>query len=313
MCEYVFDVLSDKAALFEGKAGGEVGCVVAPPSPRGGCFGDVGLFYEQRFPQSLPDVALAAAAEGSLTVTPYIYICEMSGLYGQLFQLDRQLGDAPRMQGVAGLGQRTEQAAWRLWRTLDGPEVHHGLVESCWLSVRQQRLRQLCEEMLAFGGVDGCVDAEVARQDAVDVSVDNGNGLSESDAGDGGGGVVAHAFQLSDVVEGVGEVSQIDNLPCGGVQVARAAVVAQSLPLAQHLVLGSGGELFYGWPAVHEAFPVGLSLLYARLLQDDFAEPDGVRVTRVAPGEVASVFGKPEEEGWDDASHLCDGGWGCVF
>ena len=78
-------------------------------------------------------------------------------------------------------------------------------------------------------------------------------------------------------------------------EVACTAVVAESLPFAEDLVFGGGGEVFHLGPAADEPQPVVVSLLDACLLEDDFAEPDGVGVGSVSPGEVAGVFGKPVE------------------
>ena len=154
-------------------------------------------------------------------------------------------------------------------------------------------MRQGGELPFALGGVDGGGDAVVAGEDAVDVAVDDGGGEVEGKGADGSGGVVAYALQRADAFEGGGETACSHNLAGSRVEVACPAVVAQSLPLAQHFVLGGGGQVGHCRPSVHEALPVGQSLLYARLLQDDFGEPDGIRVACLPPGQVAAVLAEP--------------------
>ena len=78
---------------------------------------------------------------------------------------------------------------------------------------RQKGLGKGLEEFFAFGGVDGGIDTEVTGEDTVDITIDDGGRQSEGDTPDGGSGIVAHALQLSDLLQGVGEVSKIYDLP----------------------------------------------------------------------------------------------------
>ena len=99
----------------------------------------------------------------------------------QCLQLDGQLGNVPATVGLATLDERTAVALGRLGSTLDGSEVHDGLiVEGGSRAVAadgglQLVLGQSSKELLAFGGVDGRVDAEIAGQYAIDVAVDDGS------------------------------------------------------------------------------------------------------------------------------------------
>ena len=114
----------------------------------------------------------------------------------------------------------------RLRRTLRGAKVHDGLVIVGGFSRGQQLLCHCRENLLALCGVNGCVDAEVAGQYAVDVAIDYCYGQSESKAPDGGGCVVAYAFQGADAVKRGGETTTHGDLAGGGMQVAGPAVVA---------------------------------------------------------------------------------------
>ena len=48
------------------------------------------IVSQQRFIQSLPDVTSNSTVDGCLTVTPYIYIIQVTFLHRQLLFLDRQ-------------------------------------------------------------------------------------------------------------------------------------------------------------------------------------------------------------------------------
>ena len=48
---------------------------------------------------------------------------------------------------------------------------------------------------------------------------------------------------------------------------------------------------------------------YARLLQHDFAEPDPVRITSLAPGKVAAMPAVPAEEGATKSGQVLAGCW----
>ena len=64
-------------------------------------------------------------------------------------------------------------------------------------------------------------------------------GQAEGDGGYGGGGVVAYALEFFKLLEIGGELPAVllHHLPCAFVQVAGTRVVAEPLPLLQHLFL----------------------------------------------------------------------------
>ena len=133
----------------------------------------------------------------------------------------------------------------------------------------QQGLRQRGELALALRRVDGGVDGKVTAQHTIDIAVDHSHGQVEGYRADGRSGIVAHALQLSDLIIGIGESAHRNNLTGGKMQVAGPAVIAQALPLAQHLVLSGRSQVADGGPTAHEPQPVVPSLLDLRLLQDD--------------------------------------------
>src|SRR5690554_1990927 len=59
--------------------------------------------------------------------------------------------------------------------------------------------------------------------------------------------------------------------------------------MAENLALGRGGKRLNGGIVAKKTLKIGQALRYARLLQDDFRQPDDVRIPRVAPRQVAFV------------------------
>ncbi len=145
----------------------------------------------------------------------------------------------------------------------------------------------------------------MARQHAIDIAVHDGRRQPEGDGADGGGGIVPDPLQRTDAVQGVGKTTRRHDLPRRGMQVPRPAVVAEALPKTQHLVLARRGERAHVRPGGHEALPVSLSLGNARLLENDLAQPDGIRVPRAAPGQVAPVGIIPGQDGLGKGLHGC--------
>ena len=139
---------------------------------------------------------------------------------------DGQLVNPTRAQGVAGLLQGTEEAAGRLGRTLNGTEVHDSLIVGRCLLRWQETLGKGGEGLLALRGVDGCVDAEMSRQHAIDIAIDDGGRQPEGDTADGGGGVVAHTFERTEPFERLGEAAHPDYLTGGIMEVTSPTVVA---------------------------------------------------------------------------------------
>ena len=78
--------------------------------------------------------------------------------------------------------------------------------------------------------------------------------------------------------------------------VAGAAVVTQSLPQAQHLVLAGRSQRLDRGKCRHKTVPVVTALLDARLLQDDLAHPDAVGVADAAPGQFTAIGRKPLQQ-----------------
>ena len=193
--------------------------------------------------------------------------------------------------------ERADGAVRRGRRALDGAEIHHRLVEGGGLVFRQEGLRQRRELLLRLRGTDWRRDAVITGQDPVHIAVDDGRGQVEGDGADGGSRVIPHPFQRTDAFQRRRKAAEGNDLLGCGMQVPSPAVIAEALPEPQDLVLRGGGQVIHRRETRHEALPVGHALGDARLLEDDFAEPDGVRVPRPAPRQVTPVLPVPAEQG----------------
>ena len=154
----------------------------------------------------------------------------MAGLDGEFLFLHGQEVDASCAECIASGGEGTDDATRRLRGTLDGSEVHHRLIEGCGLVGRKELVGKGSEEFFAFGGVDGCVDAEVSRKDTIDIAIDDGMGQAESKGGNGSSGVVAYSLEGTDGFVGARETAHLHDLFGCCMEVAGTTIVAESLP-----------------------------------------------------------------------------------
>ena len=79
-------------------------------------------------------------------------------------------------------------------------------------------------------------------------------------------------------------------------EIPRPGVVAQPFPDFQHVVERGPRQGPDGGKAPHPAFVVRDDGRNLRLLKHDLRDPDGVRMARASPGEVAGGAAKPAEE-----------------
>jgi hypothetical protein len=94
----------------------------------------------------------------------------------------------------------------------------------------------------------------------------------------------------------------------GTVHVASAAVVAQTTPQTQHLVLVRSGQISHRGEARHETRKVLAHRDHLRLLQHDFRQPHGIRVLCVLPWQVmTAMFFLPRHQGVAKAVFLRHG------
>src|SRR5699024_3304513 len=99
--------------------------------------------------------------------------------------------------------------------------------------------------------------------------------LLEGEAGDCSGGVWSYAGQLEQSFDGARELTTSINDSLGGsLQVDRTAVVAESLPGADHVGDGCLCQRMYIRPAFHPGMPIRQHAIDLCLLQHDLADHD---------------------------------------
>ena len=164
----------------------------------------------------------------------------------------------------------------------EGTELHECLVEVAGGAWCDERAGELPELAAGGGSVRGFVDGEDAAEHARDVAVDGGHAAAEGDRRNRACGVVADAGECAQEEEIVGELADvaIDHDACGGVQAARAGVVAEAGPCGEYVAEWCVGEGAHGREARHPALPVGEYGLEAGLLGHHFADPDCVGIAR---------------------------------
>jgi hypothetical protein len=83
---------------------------------------------EPRFPKTLPDVARASTMDGRLAVTAYIYINKVALADLESLEFDGKFLYAVHTKSLTGFQQGAHSTIRRGWRTLEGAEVHDGLI-----------------------------------------------------------------------------------------------------------------------------------------------------------------------------------------
>ena len=87
-----------------------------------------------------------------------------------------------------------------------------------------------------------------------------------------------------------------DDLPGRLVKLSCAAIVAQSFPETQDLLLVGLGQRADRGQGGQKTLEVRLDGFHLRLLEHDFAQPDRVRVARAAPRQLAGVLVVPRPQ-----------------
>ena len=196
---------------------------------------------------------------------------------------------------AALLTHGAEQALRLRWDAEQRAEFHEGGGVETPAAFWEQCFRGTPQDRGPFRSVDGLVQIEQAREDAGDVGVDGGDGEVEGETRDGSGGVATDAGQARDR-GGIGREDAAvfgDDLPRGAMEISRAGVVAETLPHAEHLGFGRGGECGEIREPREPAFVKWDDGGDLSLLEHELGNHDGVRIVRAPPREIASVLGKP--------------------
>ncbi len=210
---------------------------------------------------------------------------------------------ARERSGVGGGAEGTygTPVAFGLARNADErAEIHERGIETTGVFFWDEIAGEVPEGGAAGGGIDRELEIEETREETGDVGFDDGDGLVE---GEGGHGVCGITTEPGEMLERAGKRPVADGLG-GGVEIARASVVAETLPGVQDVGLLGAREAFN----IREALePRSIIREHGRdlgLLEHDLGDEDGVGVLRLAPGEVTAVFAIPGEEGAAEAGSV---------
>ena len=150
----------------------------------------------------------------------------ISGANGYTISIPQVLMVAPCTQSVTGLGKWAVLATWRTGRAPSGAKVHHCLIEGACIPLGQQLVGKRFEGVFASCGVDGHIDAVVARQYTIDVTVNSSCRNTKCHRSHSSGNIVTDAFQGMNPLDGSRKTALLDNLLRCGVHVAGTAIIA---------------------------------------------------------------------------------------
>jgi hypothetical protein len=179
------------------------------------------------------------------------------------------------------------------------PELHDRLVELAGVRSGQDRNEGLIESTEDERVSQVPVLPGPTSGDPPTVRLERDHGLIERDRRDGAGDVRADARQGLEFGNGGGEATlPRPHDPAGRrEQVVGAGIVAGPLPDLQDPAHGRARERANRGERAHESLEVRGRLCDARLLEEDFRDPDPVRVPVVAPGQRPMVEAVPSDEG----------------
>lgn len=171
-----------------------------------------------------------------------------------------------------------------------------------------QFLRELPElgAGLFFARVSG--DSVNAGQNPDDVAVEDGRGLIEGDAANRAGRVASDAGEGENVVESFWKSAAVfrDDSLRGFLQVADAGVIAEAFPEFVNLCRACFRQGFDIGQFAQPAFPIRDNCFDLRLLEHDFGNPDGVRIMRAPPRQIAGAGIKPSQQERDESLDVRD-------
>ena len=123
-----------------------------------------------------------------------------------------------------------------------------------------------------------------APQDPLDVHIRERDPPAEGERRDGAGGVRADPGQGIELGDGVGYSALAPARD--QMEVARAAVVAEARPFAEHRSKGGGGERGQRGEAPHEPLERRCDARRLRLLEHDLGYQHRVRIAGAAPRQI---------------------------
>ena len=185
---------------------------------------------------------------------------------------------------------------------LRGPKIHYGLIKIIRPGAGEQLLGQGGNLLFSLGGIGGGGNTENPAQHAVDITVYHGIGHFVGKGANGGCGIIAHAFKGAHALVRGGKYTA--HTLRRRMQIARAAIITQSFPIFKHLILRGSRQGFYIREAAHETNKIVIPLRHTGLLQDNFGNPNLVRVPDVAPRQRAFMHIIPSQQDSGKIFHI---------
>src|SRR5262245_60197826 len=204
----------------------------------------------------------------------------------------------PGGAGPAGRADRAARAGGLEGSANGRPELHDRLVEVPRFGRGRHQPRRGGPQPPVARRRRRAAQEQQTRQDTRHVAVDHRKPLAVGDAQDRPGGVASDARKRERLVEAVREAPAVpgDDDSRRRVQVAGAAVVAESGPRCEDVVQARGRQVRDGRVGVQKALEVGDDRADRGLLQHDLGDPDPVRIARAPPREIAAVAPVPRDE-----------------
>ncbi len=200
-----------------------------------------------------------------------------------------------RVTRLAERAQRADGTARRARPADRCAEVHQGRVPLRHALLREQTGGLRPENSSAGRGVDRRGQAKEAAENAGDVGLHQRQAGPKGENGDGPGGVIAAAGEGPNFLQraGKGRAWALRDLPGRPVKMAGPRVVTEPLPFVQDIILLRGGEGGQVGKTLQPANETRRHRGDRGLLQHHFRDHDGVRITSLPPGEIASLFPVP--------------------
>ena len=172
-------------------------------------------------------------------------------------------------------------------------KIHDSLIVERRAAMVQHLIGKQPERFAAGGGIDRCLNPEIARQDPIDIPVKYCVWKPESNAGNGSSRIVPHSLQKTDRVIVAWEDACLCYLLRSSMQVTGPAIVAQPLPKKHHFIFTGGCQTLYIRETADESVVIVYPLRHLSLLQDDFGKPDAIGVASLPPGKLPPMPGIP--------------------
>ncbi len=219
---------------------------------------------------------------------------DLGALDLRLARLDREF--LRMIAPFAIVAQRTDQTH-RLARQADGrAEFHHSLVVRRWIVPVEKFVRDDLQFRPCLWLRNVVPQRKNAGQDTHDVSIQHGQRQAKGDAAHGGGGVRTNARQSQKALLGLRHDAHLRHRFRQGVEIARAAIIAQSFPRLEHVMFLRPGQRLPRREDLQPSLVIRNHRHDLCLLEHQLGNRDGVGITGASPRQIAPGGAVPFRE-----------------